>query len=205
MGFWGSLANEAGKKTGKAIGNKLFGSYAADVTYNNVSGQASKSASNESYQDNTPDVYETMELETHKQNLAIEMDAHKQNLALEKEIRDIEFDDSDLQGNIKLLIKLMSMTDTWFKNREAAKLDPERAKKETEKYELARAKFDAGILMCQMIDPTNPSVIMLQNKQKEWDDKLTAEKNKQNKVVKIVLFSLLGFVVLSILLACLMA
>ena len=30
MGFFNSLANEAGKKTGKAIGNALFGSYADD-------------------------------------------------------------------------------------------------------------------------------------------------------------------------------
>ena len=30
MGFWGNLADEAGKKTGKAIGNKVFGKYGAD-------------------------------------------------------------------------------------------------------------------------------------------------------------------------------
>ena len=30
MGFWGNLANEAGKKTGKAIGNAVFGKHAAD-------------------------------------------------------------------------------------------------------------------------------------------------------------------------------
>lgn len=160
MGFWGNLADEAGKKTGKAIGNSLFGSAAADQTINingNVKGGRSDDGDDDD-NDSGSKIEDQIRLET-----------HRKNQEKEEELLNMEFDNADIQHNYKLLFKLMPMVDAYVKN------------DDKELYQLARSKYESGLMMCQMLDAANPSILMLQGKLKEWDTIVI--KKKKNMMI----------------------
>ena len=58
---------------------------------------------------------------------------------------------------------------------------------------LTISKYDAGVLMCQMMDPTNPNIVLFLNKQKEWDE--TIKKGKKSRTLKIV-YMVVGWLLL---------
>jgi hypothetical protein len=155
MSFLNKMMDEAGKKTGKAIGNKLFGKYAADrvVEFNyNKNTNATNAAAADS-------------------SSAQELAEFQNNMQRKNELIDLVFDESNVQNNYKILFKLITIIDSEIKTG---------VSDNSEMYSLARSKFDAGILMCQMVDPTNPNIALFQSKQKEWDNHFT----KQNKSTK---------------------
>lgn len=182
MGFWSNLADEAGKKTGKAIGNSIFGDAAADQTINIKGGVNGGGEGGEAPTRSRGMLSQRMDAETQ-----MEMATRKNNMNRENELLKLEFDDSDVQNNYKILFKLMSMTDAWVKNSWDENSETHNL------YELARSKYDAGVLMCQMMDPTNPNIVLFLNKQKEWDE--TIKKGKKSRTLKIV-YMVVGWLLL---------
>lgn len=173
MGFWGNLADEAGKKTGKAIGNKVFGKYGADQVIEvrgGVNNDGGKQQVVVEKKDVMSEAYAIQQVEE-----------HRNKLTRKNEIIDLEFSDSDIQHNYKLLFKLIPMIESWYKQQE------------TDMYELARSKYESGLLMCQMMDPTNPNIALLQGKLKEWNDMETKSKKTQ---IKTLIGLIIGLIVL---------
>lgn len=173
MGFWRNLADEAGKKTGKAIGNKVFGKYGADQVIEvrgGVNNDGGKQQVVVEKKDVMSEAYATQQVEE-----------HRNKLTRKNEIIDLEFSDSDIQHNYKLLFKLIPMIESWYKQQE------------TDMYELARSKYESGLLMCQMMDPTNPNIALLQGKLKEWNDMETKSKKTQ---IKAFIGLIIGLIVL---------
>lgn len=173
MGFWGNLADEAGKKTGKAIGNKVFGKYGADQVIEvrgGVNNDGGKQQVVVEKKDVMSEAYAIQQVEE-----------HRNKLTRKNEIIDLEFSDSDIQHNYKLLFKLIPMIESWYKQQE------------TDMYELARSKYESGLLMCQMMDPTNPNIALLQGKLKEWNDMETKSKKTQ---IKAFIGLIIGLIVL---------
>ncbi len=101
----------------------------------------------------------------------------------------MEFSDSDIQQNYRLLFKLIPMVETWYKQQD------------TDMYELARSKYESGLLMCQMMDPTNPNIALLQGKLNEWDEMVKKSNKAQIKgviILLVILALLIGFLALGI-------
>lgn len=87
MGFWGNLADEAGKKTGKAIGNALFGKNAADQVIDVRGGISNDGSSGGSSQANFAQRIEAegkSRLHTAEANAIEEETSRKQNEAARK-------------------------------------------------------------------------------------------------------------------------
>ena len=59
-------------------------------------------------------------------------------------------------------------------------------------YEGTRSKYESGLLMCQMLDPSNTNLILLQNKLKEWDE---IKKEDEKKDKRKLLFGLVGLLI----------
>ncbi len=163
MGFWNSLMSEAGAKTGKAIGNKLFGRYGADEVVNFNHGQTLQEQQQQSL------LSQLLDSEDRKDKMIEKERTHKK----EDIILEMNFDSSNPQYNYQLLFQLIAMIDTWIKDEDNTKL-----------YSLARSKFDAGLLMCQIIDADNPNIGLLSQKQQMWDNYLLDEKNKKEAAQK---------------------
>uniref|UniRef100_UPI0040576AAA hypothetical protein n=1 Tax=Alistipes sp. TaxID=1872444 RepID=UPI0040576AAA len=181
MGFLGSLADAAGEKTGKAIGNAVFGKKAADQVIDvrgSVNNDGGKQQVVVEKKDAVQEAYATQQVEE-----------HRNKLTRKDEIIDLEFSDSDIQQNYRLFFKLIPMVETWYKQQD------------TDMYELARSKYESGLLMCQMMDPTNPNIALLQGKLNEWDEMIKKGKKAEIKGViisYIVLALLFGFLALMI-------
>lgn len=87
MGFWGNLADEAGKKTGKAIGNALFGKNAADQVIDVRGGISNNGSSGGSSQASLAQEIEAegkAKLHTAEANAIDEETSRKQNEAARK-------------------------------------------------------------------------------------------------------------------------
>ena len=66
-------------------------------------------------------------------------------------------------------------------------------------YEGTRSKYESGLLMCQMLDPSNTNLILLLNKLKEWDE---IKKEDEKKDKRKLLFGLVGLLIF--LIACIL-
>ena len=118
-----------------------------------------------------------------------QVEEHRNKLTRKDEIIDLEFSDSDIQQNYRLLFKLIPMVETWYKQQD------------TDMYELARSKYESGLLMCQMMDPTNPNIALLQGKLNEWDEMVKKSNKAQIKgviILLVILALLIGFLALGI-------
>ena len=169
MGFFDSLAHEAGKKTGKAIGNKLFGSAAADETIN-ISGGLNNGGSSGDGGGNI-----TAQLELQAQNIQMEAKIREKEKS-QKMLDDLlllEFDTEDLAQNVKILTKLSSMIDVWIKDRDMKSF-----------CDVAMTKFDTGLLISQTIDSNNSFVLIMAKKKADWSAYVEeqAEMERQKRI-----------------------
>lgn len=177
MGFWGSLADAAGEKTGKAIGNAVFGKKAADQVIDvrgSVNNDGGKQQVVVEKKDAVQEAYATQQVEE-----------HRNKLTRKDEIIDLEFSDSDIQHNYRQLFKLIPIVESYYKQQES------------DIYELARSKYESGLLMCQMMDSTNPNIALLQGKLKEWDEMEKKSKKAQKKAIVtllVVMALCIGFI-----------
>ena len=145
MGFLDNLGNEFGRKTGKALGNKLYGRHADDLRIGS-SAQTSYKRSNSSSigQDFTD--YEAIERAKRKTM------EYEQNAQFLEDIIRIEFDSSNKESIIKELTTLASYIDLWLKGGAKKNLN------------VAKSKFDSGLAILNSIDPKNPIITFLTNK-----------------------------------------
>lgn len=194
MGFWGKLADAAGEKTGKAIGNKLFGEYAEDTR---IGVRGIDTRNNRGGDDDI-----STKLQLQKQTIELEADIREKERS-QKMLDDLlllEFDGEQIATNIKILTKLSSMIDVWIKD-----------KRMTSIYDVAMSKFDTGLLISQTIDAENSMVLIMAKKKEEWNDYLERQKEidmieeskkaEQEKIEKKK--AVIGLIVLLVLLLCL--
>lgn len=162
MGFLDNFGNEFGKKTGKALGNKLYGKHADDVrraTRIDLNVNRNNNNSNDSNVQRDTTDYEAME-KAKRKTLQQEQEAK-----FLESIINVEFDSNDKDGIIKTLTTLSAHVDLW-------------TKESNKNANVARSKFDAGLAILSMIDSQNPMVNFFMNKKIEW---ITIEKTKKQK------------------------
>ena len=186
MGFWGNLANEAGKKTGKAIGNKLFGKYGADQTIN-VGGTTD---TQESFMGMASSIMESMK------SGELQLKQYENVEAIKRELRDVEFDTENTQNNYSMLLKLLPIIEAEMKQ---CYIHDGEVISEEGLYELALSKYNTWLDMLQVQDPLNSNLVIFQNKRRDWEAYWQAEKEKIKKSErKTTIFFVCFFILLAI-------
>ena len=180
MGFFDNLSNEFGRKTGKAIGNKLYGKHADDIRVGqnlNVNyGNNSNGGGN--VQRDTTD-YEAMEKakrETLKQ---------EQESKFLESIINVEFDANDKDAIVKTLTSLSSYVDLWIKD-------------SGKNANVARSKFDTGLAMLSAVDASNPMITYFTNKKLEWSNYENKKRKTQLITAGIAIVVLLIIIIIGL-------
>jgi len=159
MGFWKNMTNEFGKKTGKAIGNKLYGANADDKRIGINRGRSDDSGVNVQVELKKAEIEKTQ----FQANLKRETIEFEKNQKLLDDVLNIEFDPTNKDGIIKNLTTLSSYIDLWAKNCNY-----------TEHQDAAISKYDSGLVLLNAIDPSNPMNIYFHQKKTE---RIKKEKN----------------------------
>lgn len=184
MGFFDNLGNEFGKKTGKAIGNKLYGKHADDVRVGSRIdlginyGNNSSNGSGGNVQRDTTD-YEAMEKakrETLKQ---------EQESKFLESIINVEFDANDKDAIVKTLTSLSSYVDLWIKD-------------SGKNANVAKSKFNTGLAMLSAIDSSNPMITYFTNKKLEWSNYENKKRKTQLITTSIIIIVLLIIIVIGL-------
>lgn len=204
MGFVKNMMDEAGKKTGKAIGNKLFGKNAADITINsnvNSSDGGGEMSTKGMINKVMATAMTSALLSSDEDDREIKKDNRRRGNQQYDELYRVEFDMQDVATNVKILAQLLPLIDSWVKEMIALdEDDDEYGRKEniTKLYNIARSKFDTGVVIVQSLDITSPYVQLFQNKQKEWDDAFAAKENKKKRSKQKFTLSIVIYVILFI-------
>lgn len=182
MGFFDNLGNEFGKKTGKAIGNKLYGKHADDIR---VASRSDINA-NINSQGNEMSVKqreEDLEYLKEKERLKQETLKLEQNTKVLNDIINIEFNPQDKDAIIKDLTMLSANVDTMLKESNKNKA-------------AAKSKFEAGLAMLSSIDPQNPMISYFVGKKSEWCAFEERRKKRQLIIAAVITVVILILVVL---------
>ena len=173
MGFFDNLGNEFGKKTGKALGNKLYGRHADDIRYGS-SVNLNANINNDSTTSKVRDAedYEAIEA-AKRETMKLEQDTK-----FLESIINVEFNSNDKDAVIKTLTTLSSYVDMWLK---------ESNKNAT----VARSKFDTGLAILSSIDAQHPMITYFMNKKTEW-----IEFDKQKKMKNMYIAGGIALVVI---------
>lgn len=163
MGFWDSMMDEAGSKTGKAIGNAIFGKKGADQTINLQGGFDGGS-------NRGTDISNQLELQKQNIEMQAEIRENERNQKILDDIMLLEFDAENVANNVKILTKLSSMIDIWIKDEDMISF-----------YEVAITKFDMGLLVSQTIDPQNPFVALMAKKKDEWNSYIAKQEELEKQ------------------------
>ena len=139
MGFFKSLLDEAGKKTGSAIGNKLFKHSTDYVRLGDLDG--------DSFQDRID-----AEREAAKERIELESQA-----AQLRELLRIQFDPHNIEYNIIALTQISAILDSL-----PTRLS--RSEMEQKIFKMASSKIKTGIEICKSIDPDNRVVKHFESK-----------------------------------------
>ncbi|MBQ3580789.1 MAG: hypothetical protein II975_07370 [Bacteroidales bacterium] len=179
MGFLNNMMEEAGKKTGKAIGNKLFGQYADDYRIRVADGGSTESDSK------SLKAVAKIEAKTKKEEREAELEMHEKEKEAEfmKELRELSFNASDIDYNINVLSQLVSLM-------ESANSEDDKTKESI--IALATSKFDTGLAICRAINPNNPMVAYFTQKKQEIfasKEKKKAEKKKSERRIWIIILA----------------
>ena len=161
--FWDNATKEFGKKTGKAIGNKLYGKHADDIRK-----RVAVSVNNNSV---TPQSIDYDAIERAKQT-TLECEYH---LNLLNTILNIDFKAKDVEGIIKNLTFLTSSIDLWLKQSDKKK-----------SMRAAISQFNTGLAMLRAVNAEHPMLPYFISKEQEWQA-FASKKKKQ----KIILYSTL--------------
>lgn len=190
MGFLGNLGDELGKKTGKAIGNKVFGSYADDVRvgYGDREGGGDKPKGKiATMLDNSHE--EQMQYRQMEQEIKLkELDQDQQ---LFDEINRIEFDTANIQNNVNIMSKLVSIMESSY----TSEMDIESQRGKL--YDIASSKLDVGIAILRSIDPNNSMATFFEQKK---NNIIKSHKARRNRVTKISLAVMAALILMLVLL-----
>jgi len=178
MGFWDNLTKEFGKKTGKAIGNRLYGAYADDrrvgINRGKLKGESdglkiSKSIIQEqAKEEEKVRIYEERVRDSNKKD------------GMLGDVINIKLDPSNPKTLVESLAKLSSYVDLHIST-----ATPD------DYCKAAKSKFEMGVAMLQAVNPENPMIFYYLKKQKEW-------KNKRLLIhlgIGVFIVVLIGFVV----------
>ena len=184
MGFFDNLSNEFGKKTGKAIGNKLYGKHADDLRVGgrleqNVNVNRVNSGFNDGNVQRDTTNYEAMEKakrETLKQ---------EQESKFLESIINVEFDANAKDAIVKTLTSLSSYVDLWIKD-------------SSKNANVARSKFDTGLAMLSAVDASNPMITYFTNKKLEWSNYENKKRKTQLITAGIAIVVLLLIIVIGL-------
>ncbi|MDL2241085.1 hypothetical protein LJC69_05615 [Bacteroidales bacterium OttesenSCG-928-K22] len=151
MGFFKTAFNEFGKKTGKALGNKMYGAYADDrrvgVNRGKLKGESDGLR---------------ITTEDNKRNIRSENDeiGYDQNQKLLEEILSIELNPNNKNSLIKSLTTLSAYVELGMNENSS-----------DEYFKIAKSKFDIGIAMLQSVEPNNSMATYFLQKKNEWRKK----------------------------------
>ena len=138
MGFFKSLLDEAGKKTGSAIGNTLF---RKSTDYHRIG----------RFED---DLEEQLEAEQEAFRERMEME---QAASLMQSVLNYQFDARDLEHNIAVLTQLDAIID-------ALPARIFRSEMEQKVYKMAKSKIQSGIAISKRIAPGSQTIAYFENK-----------------------------------------
>ncbi len=173
--FWDNATKEFGKKTGKAIGNKLYGKHADDIRK-----RVAVSVNNNSA---TID-YDAIE---RAKQATLECEYH---LNLLNTILNIDFKAKDVEGIIKNLTFLTSSIDLWLKQSDKKK-----------SMQAARSQFNTGLAMLRAVNAQHPMLPYFISKEQEWQA-FASKQKKQNIILYSTLTGLfVAFIVFLIIMA----
>lgn len=130
MGFLKSMLQEAGKKTGSAIGNKLFPKSTDYIRLGEL---------------NEDRIAEARE--TYGERLEMEHQS-----SLQQSMLQMHFDSKDLDHNIDILTQLAAILESlpgWY---------PHRSEMEQKTYKMAKAMMKSGVEICKRIAPRDHMV-----------------------------------------------
>ena len=197
MGFFKTFKNEFGKKTGKALGNKLYGAYADDkrvgVNRGKLKGesdgvkitseirQAEMALEKERTKYNKKQAeYERKQAEYEREQTEYERGQveYEKNQKLLSDVLNIDLDPTQKNSLIKSLTALSVYVDLW-----------EKESNPDEHLIAAKTKFDTGVAMLQAIDPQNPMVFHFLQKKTE----LINKKKKKRREMWIFIIILVAF------------
>lgn len=196
MGFLSNMADEAGKKTGKAIGNKLFGRYADDIRvgYGEIgdSGAVAKAEAKK---------VKTEAKERRKELKLKEQFNVKKNLRQQiAEIQSIAFDTQSVKANINALMQLSSIIESTDEDDINSSWDDDENTLQKKLLDSAQSKLNLGINLCKSIDPTDPSIAIFENIIKEKQRKEEEKKKEEKKDNLLILWLFLGSIAFIVLL-----
>lgn len=173
--FWDNATKEFGKKTGKAIGNKLYGKHADDIRK-----RVAVSVNNNSA---TID-YDAIE---RAKQATLECEYH---LNLLNTILNIDFKAKDVEGIIKNLTFLTSSIDLWLKQSDKKK-----------SMRAARSQFNTGLAMLRAVNAQHPMLPYFISKEQEWQA-FASKQKKQNIILYSTLTGLfVAFIIFLIIMA----
>ncbi|MBO6026124.1 MAG: hypothetical protein J6P73_02670 [Bacteroidales bacterium] len=129
MGFLKNLFDEAGSKTGRAIGNKLFPRSTDYVRLGDLDGNSSEAIRAQSAAE--------------QKRISAQLLADKMRFVM-----DLDFDASDIDHNLNVLAQLETIMESLPRRFD-------RSYEEQRLYKAALAKMKAGIALCRAKDPDN--------------------------------------------------
>ena len=197
MGFLSNLADEAGKKTGKAIGNKLFGRYADDIRvgYGEIGENKESSAKAE---------VKKVKVEAKERRKDVKLQEQfklKDNIRQQiNEIQAMVFDTESVKANINAMMRLSSIIESADTSDIDTSWDEEKNTLQKQLLGSAQSKFNMGLELCRAIDPSDSSIVMFDNmirRKRQKEEEKKEEEKKNNKlfawigIVSLVLFALL--------------
>ncbi|MBQ6047235.1 MAG: hypothetical protein IJL38_06430 [Bacteroidales bacterium] len=192
MGFFDRMMDEAGKKTGKAIGNKLYGKYADDyrVVFSG-GGDGTESAGSSKAAAKIEAKSKEKELE-----MQMEMFEKKKDAELMKELRELQFNASDIDYNINVLTQLVSLMESMSsKDNDSVDNDSKESI-----ISLASSKFDTGLAICRSINPNNAMVVYFTQKKQDILAAKEAKVAAAKKSKRITWLIILGLIIVPLLL-----
>ena len=202
MGFLSNLADEAGKKTGKAIGNKLFGRYADDIRfgYGEIGDGGATSAKAEAKKEKTKAKERRKELKLQEQFNV------KNNLRQQiVEIQSIEFDTQNVRANVNALMRLSSIIESTDEDDINSSWDDDENTLQKKLLDSAQSKLNMGINLCKAIDPTDPTISMFENIIKEKHRREEEKKREEKEADRLGIWLFVGSIAFFILLAILVS
>ena len=157
--FWENSTKEFGKKTGKAIGNKLYGKHSDDVRKRVAfSGSSNVTVTQPSIDYGAIERAKQTTLEC------------ENNLKLLNTILNIEFKAKDIDGIIKNLTFLAASIDLWLKQSDKKK-----------SVRAAKSQFKTGLAVLNAVNAEHPMLSYFTDKEQEWQT--YAEKQRKRNII----------------------
>jgi len=192
MAFLKNVTTEFGKKTGKALGNKLYGAYADDkrVGVNRGKLKGESDGLKIAMENQNRQAQREHDREMRQAQIEYEREIHQAQIERERGMFDgvlnIGLDPRNKDALIESLTTLSVFVDMWAKDS-----NPD------EHLTAAKSKFDTGVAMLQAIDPNNPMVHYFLQKKTD----LKKAKKKENIGMWLFIIGTLAFLILMALFA----